>query len=247
MVATTAPWKTSRGRGRASSAGSTMPGSSAAANRIGVGDVRRVEDVAGELPHPLGQCRGARQHKVGAPREAFLRCPEALGVDALLGGEVVDAVIDDKLGVEDLDQVLGLRRVGPENRPAHAQSTSRPADLAPEQPPVQRSRCGTAVEGQHQRREDVEPIDGARASQPGPQAAPDPAQVARSELRPAQAQRLDEEDLVPRREAPHQMVLVDRQLGCPVGGADADDLAPLELHSGSNRSRIRSNSSVAVS
>ena len=73
------------------------------------------------------------------------------------------------------------------------------------------------------------------------------AEVARGELGTPKAERLDEEDLVARREAPHQVVLVDRQLGRPVGGADADDLAPLELHSGSNRSRIRSNSSIAVS
>ncbi len=85
--------------------------------QLGVGDVRRVEHVAGERAHALGERRRARQHEVGAGREARPRRRGSGGVDAGLGGDVIDAVVDDERGFERVQQRLGLRDVGPQDRP----------------------------------------------------------------------------------------------------------------------------------
>ena len=52
---------------------------------------------------------------------------EARGVDPLLGGDVIDAVVDDQRGVERVDQHLRLRHVRPQDRPPQAE----PAGGAP--------------------------------------------------------------------------------------------------------------------
>ena len=81
--------------------------------QLGVGHVRGIDDVARDRPQSLGECRRARQHEVGAGGETRLGRAEAGGVDALLGGDVIDAVVDDQRRVERLDQDLGLGHVCP--------------------------------------------------------------------------------------------------------------------------------------
>ena len=84
------------------------------------------------------------------------------------------------------------------------------------------------VQRQHQRREHVQPVGRARRREPAPQPARDPREVAPGELRPAQAERLDEQHAVLARQARHQVVLVGPQLGVPVGEADAHDVAAVQ-------------------
>ncbi len=97
---------------------------------LGVGYVRCVEDVARDRPQPLREGGRARQHEVRARGEARLGRAEARGVDALVGGDVVDAVVDDQRRVERVDQHLGLGNVGPQDRPSQAQPAGRAAQPA---------------------------------------------------------------------------------------------------------------------
>ncbi len=69
------------------------------------------------------------------------------------------------------------------------------------------------------------PSTGRGGSTPRRRRRSDPPEVAGGELRPAQAERLDEQHPVGGGEAGHQVVLVGPQLGVPVGEADADDVA----------------------
>ncbi len=178
---------------------------------------------------PLGERRRAGEHEVCARGEALLRGAEAGGVDALLRGDVIDAVVDDERGVEHVDQRLGLRDVAPQDRLVHAQARRGAADEGGEQPRVERADDARAVQRQHERREHVQSVRLARGREATAQPAPDASEVAPGELRAAQAERLDEEDAVLAREARHQVVLVGPQLGVPVGEADAHDVAAVEL------------------
>ena len=248
----TAPVKTTRGRGSASSAASTGPSPSAVANRADVGDVGHQHGARVEAGHPLGERRGAGDHEVGAGREALLGGEERRGVDPLVGRDVVDAVVDDERRVQRVEQRLGLRHVAPEHRARPQPGSARAAPHeARQQPGVDRARGGAGVQRQHERRQDVDALgDLARRRQPAAQAARDPGHVAAGDGGAPQAQRLDEEDAAAaRREAGHQVLLVRPQLGVPVGEPDADDVAAGEWgHSGGiRRSRMRSNSSWASS
>ena len=104
-----------------------LAGQQGAREQVGVGDVGGVEHVVGEAPQPLGQLGRARQHEVGARREALLGRAEAGGVDARVRGDVIDAVVDDERGCERLEQDLRLRHVGPQDRPAEAEPAGGPA------------------------------------------------------------------------------------------------------------------------
>ena len=230
MVATIAPWKTSRGRGSEATAGSTGPASKRGGEERRIGDVGGVEDVAREPPHPLGERRRAGEDQIGAGGEALLGGAKPLPVDPLLGRDVVDAVVDDKRRIEHVAQLLGLRRVSPEDRVAHPEPPRGAADLGPQQAPVEGANGGAAVEREHERREHMQAVGRPCPAQAAHQAAADAAQVARGELGAAQAERLDEEHAVGPCQPAHQLVLVDRQLGRPVGRADADDVAPFEFH-----------------
>ena len=232
------PVKTIRGCGSASSAGSTGPGLQRRGEQRGVGDVRRVEHVVGAASRmrsasggALASTRSARRAKRSSAARKLSR------VDSLLGGDVVDAVVDDERRVERLEQRLGLRDVGPQDRLAEPEPPRRAAHQAAQQPRVERAhgaRCraagGPAARARAGRRR-------ARGgAQPAPQAPRDPAQVAPGELRPAQAR-------ATRRTAPgcrarqprHQVLLVRPQLGVPVGEADADDVAAAQAVGGRPR------------
>ena len=58
-----------------------------------------------------------------------------------------------------------------------------------------------AVKGQDQRREHVQPVDLARGREAAAQAPRDPLDIPPGELRPAQAERLDEQHAVIARQA----------------------------------------------
>ena len=87
-------------------------------------------------PQPPRQRRRARQHEVRPRGEAFLGRAEAGGVDALVGGDVIDAVVYDQRRVQRLDQDLRLRYVGPQDRPPQAE----PARGAPHERGQQAAR-----------------------------------------------------------------------------------------------------------
>ena len=105
-----------------------------AREQLGVGDVGRLEHVVRQRAHPLGELRRTREHEVGAGREALLGRAEARRVDQRMRGDVIDAVVDDERGVERVEQHLGLRHVGPQDRPAHAQPAHGSAHERRQQP-----------------------------------------------------------------------------------------------------------------
>jgi hypothetical protein len=84
----------------------------------GVGHVGRVQDAPRHRPHPIGQRGRAGDHQIGARGEPPLGGEKAVRVDSLLGGDVVDAVVDHQLRRQRLEQHFGLRDVAPENGPA---------------------------------------------------------------------------------------------------------------------------------
>jgi hypothetical protein len=126
---------------------------------------------------------------------------EAVRVDALLGGDVIDAVVDHQRRLERVEQHLRLRHVGPQDRPPDAQSARGSAHERRQQPPVERAHRPVAVKGQHQRREDVEAVHGPWWGKAAPQPPPHAGQVTPRQLRLAQAEGLDEQHAILPREA----------------------------------------------
>ena len=171
---------------------------------------------------------------------------------ALLRGDVVDAVVDHQPRLKGGQEDLRLGHIGPQERTFHVQPPDRAADQEGQQAGVQAPSRRVVVKGQDQRREHVHSAGLARRPQAQADPAENPAEVAAGELRPAQAQRLDEQDAVAACEAPHELVLVRRERRVPVREADANEVESLEPHSGTGspgrkRERSRSNSSMAVS
>ena len=183
--------------------------------------------MARHRPHALGKRRRGRDHEIGPLREPALGGVEAVDVDALLGGDVVDAVVDHRLGIEGVEKDLGLRDVPPQHRCAQPQAPRREPNREPEQVAVQHADHRARMERDDQRREDGDAVSLPRRPEPAPQPARDPPQITpRAEVGPAQAERFDEQDATPgRREPRHQMVLVGPDLVVPVVEADADDVA----------------------
>ena len=172
-----------------------------AGEQLRVGDVRGVDHVPRERPHPLGQRGRARQHEVGAGGEALLGRAEAVGVDARLRGDVIDAVVDDQRRLKRLDQHLCLRHVRPQDRRVQAEPARGAPHERRQQAGVERARQPAAMERQHERREDVQPVHDSRGREAAPQPPGDARQVAPRELRLAQAERLDEQHPVLARQA----------------------------------------------
>jgi hypothetical protein len=195
-----------------------------------VGHVGRVEDVVVELAHALGQGGRRGEHQVGTRGEARLGLAERLSPHALLRGDVVHAVVDDPDGLERVDQPLRLRHVAPQQRPLHTELAHGAPDLEAKQPGVQARDATPPVEGDHQRREHVQPVDRARPGERLAQAARHPGEVRAREARPAQPERLQEQHPVVLGQPRHQVLLVGPQLRVPLPEAEADDRTPLDLH-----------------
>ena len=173
FVATIAPVNTMRGSGSAAIAGSVAPGSSARANSsvsATLGASSTLSDSARIRSASFGALASTRSARA---REALLGGAEARRVDQRMRGDVIDAVVDDERGVERVEQHLGLRHVGPQDRPAHAQPARGAAHERRQQPRVEPPRGRARVQRQHQRGEHVQPVRRARRREPPPQALQD--------------------------------------------------------------------------
>jgi hypothetical protein len=140
-------------------------------------------------------------------------------------GDVIDAVVDHQRGRQRVDQHLGLGNVAPQDRPAHPQAGGGSLDQPRQQARVERAHGAAAVQRQYQRRQHVQPVDGAWRRDAASQPARDARQVSSGQLGPAQPQRLDEQHPVLARQTGHQVLLIGPQLGVPVGESDAHDVA----------------------
>ena len=144
---------------------------------------------------------------------------------ALLGGDVVHAVVDDRGRLERLDEPVRLRHVAPQDRPLEAERARGAADLGAQQARVEAPEAAAPVERDHERRQHVQAVDRARPRRRALHAARHPAQVAARQARLAQPERLQEQHPVAARQARHQVLLVGPQLGVPLAEAEADDVA----------------------
>ena len=135
LAARIAPTNTMRGRGSASTCGSTGPGSSAGANssvsatfgpKWTFGFSSRIFVTSSGALAITASARGAKRRS--AERKF-------VGVDPLLGGVVVVDVVQDRGRFENVDQYLRLRHERPEQRFAHAKPAHRPAHVAGQQEP----------------------------------------------------------------------------------------------------------------
>ena len=92
------------------------------ANSSGVGDIGHIGTLsevgasARRGPAQLAITRSARRAKRASA------AAKACRVDAGMGGDVVNAVVDDQLGVADVEQQLSLGHVGPQNRVDESQA-----------------------------------------------------------------------------------------------------------------------------
>ena len=142
---------------------------------------------------------------------------------------VVDVV--EHLGRrQDVDQRLCLWHERPQQRVSHVELGDRASDELRQQRGVDASQQLVGVKRQHQRSEHMQAVDLPQRVHRTGQTSADATQVAGSQLRAAQSQRLDEQDPVVHRCAHEQMLLVGEQVGVPVGEAHTHDVASAQRH-----------------
>ena len=175
---------------------------------------------------PRGQRRRAGEHEVGAGGEALLGGAEAGGVDPLVRGDVIDAVVDDQRRV-------AARRSAP---PPGARMPTGSALRSPSRRAARRTSQGSrrALSARTSRLRCSGTTSGESTCSPSAArggASPRRSRRAiRARSRPASCGRRRPSDSTNStrfvaRQARHQVVLVGPQLGVPVGEADAHDVA----------------------
>ncbi len=85
----------------------------------------------------------------------------------------------------------------------------------------------------------MDAVERARWAKAGAKPAQKAGEISGGERRPPEAKRLDEQHLVVRGEAVHEVVLVGPELRLPVGEADADDVSAHQRHLLAHRANDR--------